>query len=82
MDKIFQELIILVNKALPGVKTDNITMDSDLATDLAIDSFHMILFAISIEDHFHIKMDESFAPKSVEDVCRYIQDKLFLMKKE
>lgn len=75
MDEIMQELIALLNKVLPAVNTDNVTMKSDLRTDLAIDSFNMILLAVSIEDHFHIKLEKNFAPKSVEDVCMYIQNK-------
>jgi acyl carrier protein len=75
MDELLQELKALLNKTLPAVNTDNVTMKSDLRTDLAIDSFNMILLAISIENHFNIKLDETFVPKSVEDVCEYIQRK-------
>jgi acyl carrier protein len=76
MKEIMQELIVILNKVLPAVNTDNATIKSDLRTDLAIDSFSMILLAISIEDHFHIKLEKDFKPKSVEDVCVYIQGKL------
>lgn len=73
MDEILQELTALLNKVLPAVNTDNVTMKSDLRIDLGIDSFNMILLAISIEEHFNIKLDETFVPKNVEDVCVYIQ---------
>lgn len=75
MNEIMQELIVILNKAFPAVNTDHVTMNSDLKTDLAIDSFKMILLAISIEDRFKIKLDKNFKPKSVEDVCKYIQSK-------
>ena len=72
MKEIMQQLIEIINKALPAVNTEKVTMDSDLRTDLAIDSFNMILLAITIEEHFNIKLDEHFTPKSVRDVCEYI----------
>ena len=72
MKETLSELIKLINKILPTIKTDNVTMDSDLRTDLGIDSFHLITLAISLEDHFDIRLDESFSPKTVGDVCEYI----------
>ena len=75
MNDILQELKTLLNTALPSVNTDNISINSDLRTDLAIDSFQLIMLAISIEDHFNILLDENFSPSSVKDVCEYIQQK-------
>ena len=75
MNDILQELTAVLNKALPAVNTDNVSMNSDLRTDLAIDSFQLIMLAISIEDHFNILLDENFSPSSVKDVCEYIQHK-------
>ena len=76
MNELLNELIVLLNKVFPSINTETVSMKSDLRTDLAIDSFHMMLLAISIEDHFGIKLDESFAPKNVEDVCRYLQERI------
>lgn len=73
MDEILKELKVMLNKVLPAVNTDNVTMESDLRTDLEIDSFNMILLAVSIEDQFGIELDDTFVPKSVGDVCAYIQ---------
>ena len=75
MNDTLQELKTLLSTALPSVNTDNISMNSDLRTDLAIDSFQLIMLAISIEDHFNILLDEDFSPSSVKDVCEYIQQK-------
>ena len=71
MEELFQELKTVLNTVLPSVNTDNVTMNSDLRTDLEINSINMILLAISIEDHFGIQIDENFSPKTVGDVCAY-----------
>ena len=76
MNEILLELTALLNRVLPSVNTDNVTMNSDLRTDLEIDSFNMILLAVSIEDQFKIRLDETFVPKSVGDVCGYIQRRI------
>lgn len=75
MDEILQELTALINRVLPAVQTDNVSMESDIRTDLAIDSFSMILLAISIEEQFGIQLDEGFVPRTAGDVCKYILEK-------
>ncbi len=76
MDKILQELIDILNASFPETDTSNVTPESDLRTDLAISSFDMILLAVSIEDRFHIQLEEDFLPTTVADVCRYVQNKI------
>ena len=75
MNDILNELKALINKVLPSVNTDNVSLSSDLRTDLGIDSFQLILLSISLEEQFSISLDETFVPKSVEDVCTYIRAK-------
>ena len=75
MNDILNELKALINKVLPSVNTDNVSLSSDLRTDLGIDSFQLILLSISLEEQFGISLDETFVPKSVEDVCTYIRAK-------
>ena len=74
MEKIFLELKAMMGEVMPEINLDGAGMDSELRTDLGIESFKMILLAVSIEEHFGIQLDESFTPKKISDVCQYILD--------
>lgn len=76
MEEILKELIELINRVMPETDTSNVTMKSNLRTDLSITSFNFILLSITIEDEFKIQIEEDFEPKTVEDVCAYIMKKV------
>ncbi len=56
---------------------ENITLETELQDDLMLDSLHMVMLLIALEDKFEIILDESdmnpFNMKTVQDVVDLIE---------
>ena len=49
--------VTLILSELSG--TENICLEHELQNDLGLDSFQMVVLLITLEDRFHIVLDES-----------------------
>ena len=60
-----------------GVSVDNITEESNITTDLGVDSVGLIYLAIAIEKTFDIDMSEVTINtfKNIGDVIKFIQER-------
>lgn len=76
-----KEKVIEIIKELSGL--ENISLDSNLQSDIKLDSLIMVTLLLQIEDEFQIELDESdmnpFDLETVESVVelvkKYIGDK-------
>lgn len=73
---VFDKLLEILKEVKPSTDVSKITMDSNLATDLHIDSLSMMLLAINVEEYYNIRFDGNPDFKTVADICAYVEDKL------
>jgi len=59
----------------PNLDLTNITPESDLFTDLGMDSLMMMLMALAIENKFKIQISSGQKFQKVSDVMDYISNK-------
>lgn len=56
----------------PAVSQDEITFDTVLVKDLALDSLSSLLMGLAIEKEFDIKIEDDAKFITVDDVCEYV----------
>lgn len=66
--------VLLVLK--PKTDLSGVTPDTNLVTDLGIDSLSLMLLSLAIEDKFSINFDSAVSFKTVGEVIDYIISKL------
>lgn len=64
-----KEIISIVK---PKLDLQNVTMKSQLVSELGIDSLSMLLVALAVEEKFKIKFDSASNFNTVEEVCDFI----------
>jgi len=74
--EIIEDLKETLHVVNPKINLDGITEKTLLKEDLGLDSLYMILMALAIEKKFNIKFNPETTPKSVEDICRFIAEKV------
>ena len=72
MDNTLEKLKALLKNSMPDTDTEQIMRDSDLLSDLGLDSLNLMLLAIVAEDEFSIRFETGFHPETVGDLCYYI----------
>lgn len=72
---IFEKLLEIFENVIPEVPAEEITLASSLEEDLGLNSLTTMLLAVSIEDEFGITFEDAATLETVDDVCRYIEDK-------
>lgn len=65
-----KEILAKVNQ---NIKMDEVTEDTRLIEDLALDSLSIMLFAMEIEAAFGFRFTEPVKFETVGDVCRYLE---------
>ena len=72
-ETVFEGLKQIISNVKPKLDLSNVNYESQLVTDLGIDSLSMLLLSLAAENQFHITFDPS-APAfvTVGDVCDYI----------
>ena len=70
------ELKQIVMRVAPETNLDSVRPETRLKEDLGLNSLSMIMMAIEIEDTFQISMQDAEFFDTVEDVCRYIQERI------
>ena len=60
------------------VDTDQISLDSNIANDLCIDSVGLIYMSVAIEKEFNIDMGEATfnSFKTIRDVIKFIEERI------
>ena len=73
----FERLQDLIVEGL-GVEKEQVTMESDLVTDLGADSLDAVELIMAIEDEFDITVDDETAQsfKTVGQIAEFIESKL------
>lgn len=74
--EIIEELKNTLRLVNPKINVDGITEKTLLKEDLGLDSLYMILMALAIEKKYNIKFNPETTPKSIEDICRFIIEKV------
>ena len=68
-----QEFKKLINEKL-SINTDNITLDTDITSDMGIDSIDVMEIIMAIESKYEIRFDDEKIKdlKKVSDVLAYV----------
>ncbi len=68
-----QEFKKLINEKL-SINTDNITLDTDITSDIGIDSIDVMEIIMAIESKYEIRFDDEKIKdlKKVSDVLAYV----------
>lgn len=71
---VFEKIKAVLEEEL-GINGDDITMDSDMVTDVGADSLDIVQLLIRMEKEYGIKFsdEEIKSVKTVGDVVRYIE---------
>ena len=72
---VFEKLKEIIGISFPDIDVNCVTENSSLKNDLGLDSLGMMMIAILIEDHFGIKFEGELNFKTVNDICRFIEEK-------
>ncbi|MGM9684373.1 MAG: acyl carrier protein [Eubacteriales bacterium] len=72
---ILDKLKEIFAKVMPNADTSNITRESNLVTDLGINSLTMMLLAIMVEDEFGFHFEGSAKLETVGDIVDYVAEK-------
>ena len=67
------QLKSILSKVDKKLNMDAITEETNLITDLKLDSLAMMLFAMEIEVAFNFRFTEPVKFETVGDVCRYLE---------
>lgn len=70
----FERLKKLFVKIMPQTDVANITLETLITNDLGVDSLHMVMLAIALEDEFKIQLNPSKRFTTVGDVIAFIDN--------
>ena len=70
-----ERLTEVMKEVMPQVAPEKITMEADLINDLGIDSLSMLLVAITVEEEFGMKFEETNSLKKVKDIVSYVDQR-------
>ncbi len=71
-----KQIELLIKKSMPGVSTDNLSMDTRIIEDLRFDSLGLFVLVTNIERHFNIKFDVYVDIVFISDLFNYINQRL------
>ena len=71
---IIDKLKVILHKVTPDFDVSKLTEQTDLRTDLGMDSLAMMLVSLEIEDAFSFRFEEPVDFKTVGDVVVYLRD--------
>ena len=71
-EEIFEGLKVIIAIVKPKLNVEKVAMNSQLVSELGIDSLSMLLVALAIEEKFKIKFAPTSPFNTVEEVCDYI----------
>ena len=70
----FEERIIRIVAGVARTDTGTITLDTDLITDLGVDSASALVLLVELEDEFDVTLSDRAAAnlRTVGDIVRYL----------
>ena len=66
----------ILGKVLPDIDMNTVTTDTRLIDDLGFDSLALMMMSMEIEDAFGFKFRELVRFETVDDVCKYLENKI------
>lgn len=75
-EEIFADLKEVFGTVKPKLNQSTIRMDSNLVTDLGIDSLSMLLISLAIENKFNFQFSTQKPFQTVDEVVSYIEKAL------
>ena len=70
----FERLKKIFVKIMPQTDVSNITLETSIKNDLGVESLHMVMIAIALEDEFKIQLNLSERFMTVGDVIAFIDN--------
>ena len=70
----FERLKKIFVKIMTQTDVSNITLETSIKNDLGVDSLHMVMIAIALEDEFKIQLNLSERFMTVGDVIAFIDN--------
>ena len=70
----FERLKKIFVKIMPQTDVSNITLETSIKNDLGVDSLHMVMIAIALEDEIKIQLNLSERFMTVGDVIAFIDN--------
>ena len=70
----FERLKKIFVKIMPQTDVSNITLETSIKNDLGVDSLHMVMIAIALEDESKIQLNLSERFMTVGDVIAFIDN--------
>ena len=70
----FERLKKIFVMIMPQTDVSNITLETSIKNDLGVDSLHMVMIAIALEDEFKIQLNLSERFMTVGDVIAFIDN--------
>ena len=70
----FERLKKIFVKIMPQTDVSNITLETSIKNDLGVDSLHMVMIAIALEEEFKIQLNLSERFMTVGDVIAFIDN--------
>ena len=67
--EVFEELKEVIKVVRPGISLENVSFDTPLVEDLALDSLSMLLMSMAIENKLGIRFEAQHSYSTVDDVC-------------
>ena len=74
--EILEQMKRELEKILPELAVEEITMESRLSEDLGLNSLRLMLLALVMEEDFGIRFDADVSFTTVDDACAYVHEKL------
>ncbi len=68
-----EKLKEVFSTVMPQTEFSNVGPETSISTDLGVDSLHMVLLVIAIEETFKVKLDFSRPFRTVGDVAALIE---------
>lgn len=75
-NEIMEQLKNILHMLKPKTDLANVTLQTNLVTDLGVDSLSQMLMSIAIEDSLNINFDSAVNFQTVGDVVEYVKGKL------
>lgn len=68
----FEQLKTVFTSVMPQTDISNVTLESSITGDLGVDSLHMVLLAIALEDAFKVRFEGVPLFKTVGDIVDFL----------
>ncbi|MBO6170302.1 MAG: hypothetical protein J6O51_10100 [Bacteroidales bacterium] len=75
-ETVFEQLKEIFSAVKPKADLSGITMESNLLTDVGVDSLSLLLMTLSIESKFNVRIASDARFDSVSDVVDYIYERV------